>query len=97
MGFSLGITDAEIYELLNAANCLVRKIQHSETQTHVWFFCADNKSRKEAVDMAYKLKGKYAATKLEHEFSGTDTNELTARLASLLAEVARGDEDNAGA
>ncbi len=59
MVFPLDIEDKEIINLLGSVNCIVRKFQHSETQTHVWFWCSNDKSRKEALDMAYKLKGRY--------------------------------------
>lgn len=63
MVFPLNISDEEITELLVSANCLAKKFMHSETQTHVWFFAPDNKAKKDALDMAYKLKGKYAPDK----------------------------------
>lgn len=59
MVFPLNISDEEIKELLQSVNCVVKKFQHSETQTHVWFWASNDKSRKEALDMAYKLKGHY--------------------------------------
>lgn len=59
MVFPLNITDDEIKKLLEDVNCTTRKFQHSETQIHVWFWCANDKARKDALDMAYKLKGRY--------------------------------------
>lgn len=57
------LTDKDITELLSEVNCTVRKIVHGETARHVYFWAADNKARKDALDMAYKLKGKYAPEK----------------------------------
>lgn len=57
--FPLGLSDNEIIDLMADANCTVKKFMHSETQTHVWFWSADNKARATALDMAYKLKGRY--------------------------------------
>lgn len=54
------LTDKEIIEMLAEVNCKVRRIVHGETARHVYFWSNDNKSRKEALDMAYKLKGRYA-------------------------------------
>ncbi len=69
MLFPLDVTDEQITKLLAEANCIVKRFMHSETQTHVWYFAADNNARKAALDMSYKLKGRYAAEK--HEHSGT--------------------------
>ena|SRR3990167_11287931 len=69
MIFPVAVTDEEITELLTSVNCKPRKFMHGDTANHVWFWSADNKSRKDALDMAYKLKGKYAGDKVEH--SGT--------------------------
>jgi len=53
----LMLTDEEITELLSEVNCKVRKIVHGETARHVYFWSADNKARKEAIALAYKMKG----------------------------------------
>lgn len=63
--FPLFLEDDEIILLLDEVGCLVRKIKRGDTQVHVWFWSPDNRARKDAVDMAYKLKGKYAPEKLE--------------------------------
>jgi len=57
------LSDEDIKEMLAEVNCKVRRIVHGETARHVYFWAADNKARKEALDMAYKLKGKYAPEK----------------------------------
>ncbi len=53
------LTDEDIRELLKDVNCIVRRIVHGEMVRHVYFWSSDNKARKEAIDMAYKLKGRY--------------------------------------
>lgn len=53
------LTDKEIIGMLAEVNCKVRRIVHGETARHVYFWAADNKARKDALDMAYKLKGRY--------------------------------------
>lgn len=60
MVFPLAMTDEMITELLAQANCIVKKFMHSETQTHVWFFTADNQAQDKALDKVYKLRGEYA-------------------------------------
>lgn len=56
-------TDEDIIEMMMGTGCIVRKIVHAETARHVYFWSADNNSRKSALDLAYKLKGSYAAEK----------------------------------
>jgi hypothetical protein len=63
--FPRDLEDDEIIELLGDVNCVVRKIKEIMGMKHVWYWAADNKAQKDAVDMAYKLKGKYAAEKLD--------------------------------
>ena len=53
------LTDKEIIELLAEVNCKVSRIVHGETCRHVYYWAPDNKARKDALDMAYKLKGRY--------------------------------------
>ena len=57
------LTDQEIKDMLAEVNCKVRRIVHGETARHVYFWTADSKARKDAIDMAYKLKGSYAPVK----------------------------------
>lgn len=57
------LTDAHITELLAESNCTVRRISHGEQARHVYFFAPDNRARKDALDMVYKLRGSYAAEK----------------------------------
>lgn len=57
------LSDEDIREMLAGVNCTVRRIVHGEMARHVYFWCADNRARKDGLDMAYKLKGKYAPEK----------------------------------
>jgi hypothetical protein len=57
------ISDEEITAMLDQVNCKVRKIAHGEQARHVYFFSPDNRARKDAIDMAYKLRGSYAEDK----------------------------------
>ncbi len=53
------LSDEDIIEMLAEVNCKTRRIVHGETARHVYFWSSDNKAKKEALDMAYKLKGRY--------------------------------------
>ena len=55
------LTDKDIKDLLASVNCTVRKIVHGELVRHVYFWATDNRAVKDALDMAYKLSGKYAS------------------------------------
>lgn len=61
--FGEQLNDQEIRDLLASVNCQVRKIVHGELARHVYYWCADNRARKDGLDLAYKLKGKYAPEK----------------------------------
>ncbi len=57
------LSDEDIKELLSSVNCTVRRIVHGEQARYVYFWSADNRARKDGLDMAYKLTGKYAPEK----------------------------------
>ncbi len=80
------LTDQEIKEMLATVNCTVRRIVHGNTARHVYFWSADNKARKDALDMAYKLKGHYAPEK-KHLTGGLS-------LSALFNEAANDDKDD---
>lgn len=65
------ISDEEITALLAEVSCVVRRIVHGESARHVYFWSPDNKARKDAIDMAYKLKGRY-----EEKSTGAGVNIL---------------------
>lgn len=65
MTFPLKIEDDEIQELLASVNCVLRKVVHSEQAKHAYFWSPDNRARKDAIDMLYKLKGSYSPEKFE--------------------------------
>lgn len=64
-GERIPLTDAQIGEMLASVNCVVRKIVHGQQARHVYFWAPNEKARTDAVDMGYKLKGRYAAQKVE--------------------------------
>lgn len=80
------LTDKEITDMLKEVNCQVRRIVHGETARHVYFWAPDNKSQKEALDMAYKLKGSYAPDKSINVNIDTDIGSRDPELQSLRDE-----------
>ena len=70
------LTDEDIIEMLEAVNCKVRKIVHGEQARHVYFWSADNRARKDGLDMAFKLKNKYAPETMNLKFAGYDKTQL---------------------
>lgn len=78
------MTDGEIGELLASVNCTVRKVVHGRAARHVYFWSPDNKAKDSALDLAYKLKGMYAAEKVDHSLKISLDDVQRARLNGLL-------------
>lgn len=65
--FSIAVTDADIRKMIaKVPGAKLLKISRTPTTARAYFTYADNRSRKDAIDMAYKLNGSYAAEKQEH-------------------------------
>ena len=64
MVFPLGMDQADIEKLLNSVGCTPKKIQVGQQAIHVWFWAPDFKARANAVELAYKIKGRIT-TKIE--------------------------------
>lgn len=71
------LTDKEIIEMLLEVNCTVRRIVHGETSRHVYFWSPDNNARKNALELAYKIKGRFAPEK--HVVAVFSLNDLLKR------------------
>lgn len=52
------LTDEEIIKMLRQVNCKVKRIVHGETARHVYFWSTDNMALKNALELAYKIKGR---------------------------------------
>lgn len=81
------LTDQEIIEMLAGVNCKVKRIVHGETARHVYYWTYDNKAIKDALDMAFKIKGTYAPIKADVKQEITDstlTEEEKIKLRSLI-------------
>lgn len=84
MVFPKNVKDKIIKELLESVNCNVRKIQHGDQANHVWFWAKDNIALKSGLEMAYKLKGKYAPEKIKFIDQNADQDD------ELLTDEERG-------
>jgi hypothetical protein len=63
------LTDDQIKQMLAEVNCTVRRIVHGQQARHVYFWSPDNRARKDALEMAYKLKAHFK----DKESAGGDT------------------------
>lgn len=86
------IMDDDIRQMLKDVNCTVRRIVHGDTARHVYFWSADNKSRKDAVEMGYKLKGRFAPENVPPNRSGNTYNFIFSapvqeRIKAIEAEI----------
>lgn len=53
------LTDGDIRELLKDVGCTVRRIVHGKNNREVYFWSSNDKARNDALQMAYKLKGRF--------------------------------------
>lgn len=74
--FGEQLTDADIRTMLTDVGCTVRKIVHGEQARHVYFWSMNDKARKDALDMAYKLKGHYEPEKHNVKHEGLNLADL---------------------
>lgn len=65
MLFAPDIKDDIIYEIVEDAGGIVKKIVHSIGGTHCYFFKADGRVQKDATELAYKIRGKMSPEKLQ--------------------------------
>jgi len=58
--FPNAVSDKDIVEIIaKALGCRLIKVQRNSQWARAYFSVPDNRSRKDAIDMAYRLKGKY--------------------------------------
>ncbi len=67
--FPNAVTDETIKQILDqVAGCKLLRVQRNPQWVRAYFAIPDNRSRKDAIDMAYKLKSKYPkGSQEEHE------------------------------
>jgi hypothetical protein len=87
MLFGKEVPDVDIYELMSSVNCVPKKLIHGIQGTHVYFWSPDNKSRKDATELAYKIKGKMVAEKVE--ITGGLHSVSDEELAAIIAKESR--------
>lgn len=63
--FPVDTPEKEIDEIISAAGCKVQRKRKTKFAIHVWYYVPDNRARKDAIDMAYKLRGEFAPEKFE--------------------------------
>lgn len=67
--FKKDLRDEEITSVMESvAGCIVVYVREDETGKVAYVQTADHRSRKDAIDLAYKIKGHYAPD--EHEVTG---------------------------
>lgn len=55
MLFQKQVSDADIFELMETVNCVVKKVVEIPTGKLVFYICPDNQSRNKALEMGLKL------------------------------------------
>lgn len=83
------LSDEDIKKMLADVNCKVRQVVHGETARHVYFWAADNKARKDGLDMAYKLKGRYAPEKSINVNIEVESDDVIKTITQELNEIHR--------
>jgi hypothetical protein len=63
------MTDEEIKHMLSTVNCTVRRIVHGDTGRHVYYWSPDSTTQKNAIELAYKIKGRIV-NKLDAKMTG---------------------------
>jgi hypothetical protein len=77
------LTNDEIREIVESVpGCRLTYVKRDWLGAHAFFVQPDNRSRKDAIDMAYKLKGKYAPEQISitrRKYQDLTNEELMAR------------------
>lgn len=88
MVYPLSMTDKEITQVVESIKgCKVKKIKRGEQAVHVYFWIPNSKARKEAVELAYKIRGRFAPTEIKVSPLQKLSDEELAAIASGEAEL----------
>lgn len=88
MVFPLRVTDEQMTEMLASVNCTVKRIMHGEQQNHAWYWANDNRAKKDALDMMYKIKNRYDNTiNIKGKLDGVSDAEIENRIAGIISGV----------
>ncbi len=93
MLFTAEIQDGDVYELLESVGCTPKKIVHGLQGTHVWFWAPDNKTRKDALELAHKIRGKMSPEVVEVRggLAGMSDADLAALIKKQTARLTKKD------
>lgn len=90
---TLLLSDEEIKVIVESVpGCKLIYIKADSFNKIAFFQAPDNRGRKDALDMAYKLTGKYAEQKHKHSFEGKNLEELREMLAERIARILTSDK-----
>ncbi|MDD5726275.1 MAG: hypothetical protein PHC53_02585 [Patescibacteria group bacterium] len=85
-----GTPDEDLADMLKEANCTLKKIYIFMGEKHVLFWAPNDKAREAAVDMGYKLKGRYTSRiKIERSLSDLTDEELDQLLDEEAKKIAK--------
>jgi len=70
MLFNSEVSDEDIYILLESVGCIPKKIIHGMQGTHVYYFAPDHRTRKDAIELAGKWRGKMLPETIKVEQTG---------------------------
>ncbi len=85
--FPPSTSDEEMKEIIESVpGCKLMKISHGEQWNRAYYWVPDSKSRKDAIDMAYKLKGSYKAEKVEHSVN-EELEKALDRMAKIIPKA----------
>jgi hypothetical protein len=87
MDFLKEISDDEIIQILEDINCTVKRIIEFGTNKRVYFWSPDNLARKNALDLAYKLRGSYAPIKSEVTFGNKSEEDIKKEFAEKVSNL----------
>ncbi len=78
MLFSPDVKDEDIYVLLENIGAVVKKLIRGQAGTHAYYYVSDNRTQKDATELAYKIKGKMSpeVIKLEGGLASKSDEEL---------------------
>lgn len=88
------MTDDDIKEMLEGVGCTLRRIAHGEQSRHAYFWAPDNRAKKDALEMAYKLKNRFAPDKVFVPIApNPETENLVLGVLDLFVKRAQADQD----
>lgn len=81
------VSDEDIEAWVSGINCVLYKIVEGSSMKTVLYWARDNKAIKDAIDMAYKIRGDYSAEKTEDVTANPFMKMTDAELAQSIKEA----------